>query len=36
MQFEVSARQHERDNDRRDKWDDDDEDNDCSTSASTT
>jgi hypothetical protein len=29
MKFEVSARQHERDNDRRDKWDDDDEDNDC-------
>jgi hypothetical protein len=30
MRFQVSARQHERDDDRRDKWDDDDEDNDCS------
>jgi hypothetical protein len=29
IKFEVSARQHERDNDRRDNWDDDDEDNDC-------
>jgi hypothetical protein len=30
MRFEVSARQHHRDDDKRDKWDDDDEDNDCS------
>jgi hypothetical protein len=30
MRFEVSARMHERDESHRDKWDDDDEDNDCS------
>jgi hypothetical protein len=29
MRFRVTGRQHDRDNDRRDKWDDDDEDNDC-------